>query len=112
MKMWLDDIRPAPEGWVHVKSDFDARVYLAQGVVDIASLDHDLGRCDMCLSQTYASSFGQADDFCEHVGSGYSLVCWMEETGHWPKGKPNVHSANPVGRARMEMVINARYGGR
>jgi hypothetical protein len=21
---------------------------------------------------------------CSHFGTGYDLVCWMEETGHWP----------------------------
>ena len=27
---------------------------------------------------------------CEHLGTGYTLCVWMEETGHCPKQKPLV----------------------
>ena len=37
------------------------------------------------------------------------LARWMAETGHWPRRKPSVHSANPVGVAYMRGVIE-RYG--
>lgn len=113
--MWLDDIRPAPDGWTHVTSVAQAKVYLKQGCVEIASLDHDLGACEECLGGRTAVQWLYESNYesmpnCQHVGSGYDLCCWMEETGHWPKGKPNVHSANPVGRAKMEMAINRHYG--
>ena len=53
--LWLDDVRPAPEGWVHVKTVEEAKGYLVKGNVQRASLDHDLG-----------------DD---EAGTGYTLVC-------------------------------------
>ncbi len=88
--LWLDDVRPAPVGWTHVKTVEAAKALLSQGNVYQASLDHDLG-----------------DD--EHIGTGYTLVCWMEETGHWPINGTVVHSANPVGRRRMQIAIDRWY---
>lgn len=43
MKLWLDDVRPAPEGWVHVRTAEEAREKLLAGGVVECSLDHDLG---------------------------------------------------------------------
>jgi hypothetical protein len=86
MKLWLDDIRPAPDGWVHVKTATDAYELIKTGVVEVASLDHDLGEAH----------------------TGYDLCKWMAESGIWPKTKPRVHSANPVGREAMEWTIH-RY---
>jgi hypothetical protein len=46
---------------------------------------------------------------CEHFGTGYSLVRWMEENDCWPLEKPAVHSANLVGRAKMKAVIEQKF---
>lgn len=113
--LWLDDVRPAPHGWLHVRTDAEARSYLERGVVRRASLDHDLGACEACLGgrsveQWLLESSGQSMPNCEHVGTGYTLVCWMEETGHWPEEKPRVHSANPAGRVKMQLAIDRQYG--
>jgi hypothetical protein len=43
MKVWLDDERPAPSGWVHVKTAKDAIRLLCTNQVDSISLDNDLG---------------------------------------------------------------------
>ena len=45
---------------------------------------------------------------CSHFGTGYDLCLWMAEHGIWPAEKPTVHSMNPVGRKRMQGVID-RY---
>jgi len=90
MKLWLDDIRPAPPGWEWVKTVKEAQELLLTGTVTEASLDHDLG-----------------DD--EKFGTGYKLVCWMEETGIWPTESTKVHSANPVGWAKMFVPIKRYY---
>ena len=89
MKLWVDDQRPAPPGWTHAKTVDEAQAFLVTGLVEEASLDHDLG-------------FEQPD--------GSALVRWMALTGHWPKARPVVHSMNPVGKAYMAGVI-ARYFG-
>lgn len=112
--LWLDDERPAPPGWIHVHTDQEARQYLARGVVKAASLDHDLGACEKCLQGKNPEQWLQDNQYqsmpnCEHFGTGYTLVCWMEETGHWPVEKPMVHSRNPVGRSKMLAAINRHY---
>lgn len=91
MKLWVDDLRPAPPGWTHARSVEEAQAYLVTGRVEEASLDHDLG-------------FEQPD--------GSALVRWMARTGHWPRARPTVHSLNPVGRAYMQGVIGRYFGTR
>lgn len=114
MKLWLDDVRRAPEGWEWAKTVADAKRFLEIDIVDECSLDHDLGACAACMDgKTDEEWFtlvgqGQAMPHCDHVGTGYDLCLWMAETGHWPPLPPKVHSLNPVGAARMRGVIT-RY---
>lgn len=89
MNLWLDDVRPAPEGWTHVKTADEAIALLATGNVDTCSLDHDLA------------------DKSGREKTGYDVVMWMAETGEWPR-VVHVHSMNPVGRASMLAAIR-RY---
>lgn len=88
MKIWLDDIRPAPAGWVWAKT-FDKCVFLlSNNKVEEISLDHDLGTKE----------------------SGYDILCLMETwviNRNYNPPKINIHSANPVGRARMELAIQS-----
>lgn len=114
VNLWLDDMRPAPAGWVHCRSVNEAKALLTTGGVMRASLDHDLGACDACNGRD-ADAWLEEHDYksmphCDHVGTGYTLVCWMEATGIWPHERPTVHSANPVGRARMLQVIAKHWG--
>lgn len=90
MKIYLDDLRPAPDGWVRAYWPEDVVVLLSQGTVTELSLDHDLG-----------------DDA---RGTGYDVICWIEEavvTRGFTPPKISIHSANPVGKARMERGIAA-----
>jgi hypothetical protein len=89
-KVWLDDIRPAPLGWTHVKSARAAITLLAEGTVTEVSLDHDLG------------------DYAADGGDGIAVVDWMAEHDVWPVDGIAVHSANPVGRDRMLAAVD-RY---
>ncbi len=87
------------------------RRFLETGLVAFASLDHDLGACDECSEGLTPDEWLEKHNYasmpnCSHFGTGYDLVCWMEETGHWPTVYwPTVHSANAVGRRRMEQAI-------
>lgn len=115
MKLWLDDYRTAPDGWRWVKTVADAQLLLATGMVEIASLDHDLGACEACMGGKTPDEWLIETDFrtaphCTHVGTGYDLCLWIVETGHWPQQKPNVHSQNEVGAARMRAVIDRWFG--
>ena len=61
MRVYLDDLRPAPEGWVRVFWPEEAITLLKTGLVTEISLDHDLGS--------------------EHGGRHYkvSLRCYQEQ---------------------------------
>ena len=74
MKLWVDDLRPPPLGWIWAKTSIEAIDALNQSVVSALSLDHDLG----------------GDDTTRPV------VLWMCENDVWPD-EIHVHSANPVG---------------
>ena len=89
--MWLDDIRPAPQGYRQVHSVNEAIRLMEGGTVTHASLDHDLG------------------EFNEDGGERYRLVLWMAENGRWPSRGLRVHSANVVGVRSMLGVVD-RYG--
>lgn len=105
VRMWLDDVRPAPDGWTHVRTCDEAIALLRTGTVDEASLDHDLGHCEAC-----DGCRGVQRDPCPCAchRSGTFLVNWMACEGVWPATKPRVHSANPVGAERMRQTIE-RY---
>lgn len=97
MKLWIDDIRPAPEGYFWCKSVNEAKHIIAQygsridfdnNIVDdieLIDIDHDAG--------DYASD---GDDYIK-------LLDWLEETGrNYPI---HIHSMNSVGVANMRRII-------
>jgi hypothetical protein len=90
MKLYLDDERIPPEGWIQVRWPEEAIEILKTGKVTELSLDHDLG-----------------DD---SRGTGYDVILWIEErvvTEGFVPPKITVHSANPSARQKMEAGINS-----
>ncbi len=90
MKVYLDDERQAPEGWVRVYWPFQVIELLKTGEVTEISLDHDLG-----------------DDL---RGTGYDVILWIEEAVCTEGFKPpdiHVHSANSSARQKMLAGINS-----
>ena len=88
MRVYLDDERATPDGWVRVYWPDEAIALLDTGDVVEISLDHDLG-----------------DD---ERGTGYDVLLWIEEAvavrGFEPP-KMSVHSANSSARQKMEAAI-------
>ena len=88
MRVFLDDERSVPEGWVGARWPEEVISFLERGEVDEISLDHDLG-----------------DD--EH-GTGYDVLLWIEEavaTRGFRPPKMKVHSANSSARLKMDAAI-------
>lgn len=84
MRVFLDDERTTPNGWVRVYWPNEAIKLLETGMVAELSLDHDLG-----------------DD---ERGTGYDVVLWIEEAVALRDFKPpkiTVHSANSSAREKM-----------
>lgn len=113
MKLWIDDLRPAPEGYVWCHSVWRAekeiciremknrslREELRAGVhpepakeilalideIELIDIDHDLG------------------DYAVYGGDGVKLLDWLEETGR--NYSIRIHSMNPVGIENMRRII-------
>ncbi|WP_124118497.1 cyclic-phosphate processing receiver domain-containing protein [Paenibacillus xylanexedens] len=94
INIWLDDVRPAPDGWLWAKNASECYEMLSRhvGEVGILSLDHDLG------------DFNQP--------TGYDLVnaiCYdLESTDLLPRSI-YLHTANPVGRDNMYSALTNFY---
>jgi hypothetical protein len=97
LRLWVDDLRNPEdfghEGWSWAKNYSEAITCLQLGEVLEISLDHDLGDYD-----------ATGREF-----TGYDVAYWMAERGIWPPDGAKSHSANPVGRGRIEAMIK-RYG--
>jgi len=105
MKLWHDDIRPAPEGWEWARTNDEAIAYLEKFPVEEISLDHDLGLDYIELPEdpdeliTVLQLRGQADE------NGFHLAVWMCYNEKLPE-KITIHSWNPDGAKRMAAVFN------
>lgn len=91
MKIWLDDVRPAPEGYIWCKSVNETVNKLSDLInfgiddIDVIDIDHDAG------------------DYFNDGGDYVKLLDWLEEIG---RSYPiHIHSANPVGMQNMRRII-------
>ncbi len=84
-RLWLDDERPAPQGWYHAKTSTQALGMIALfGLPGRMSLDHDLGGGDT------------GRDFLRALEASYPAG---------PVPAWTVHSQNPVGKKNMESFL-------
>ena len=87
MKLWIDDVRPAPEGYYWLRTVIDAK-FLINTIgdqIELIDIDHDAG------------------DFVSDGGDYIKLLDWLEETGrNYPI---HIHSMNPVGVENMRRII-------
>ena len=96
MKLWVDDVRPAPDGYIWCKSVENAKwwiKYSGMGTpyqpyhepIELIDIDHDAG------------------EYAQFGGDYIKLLDWLEETGrNYPI---RIHSANPVGVQNMRAII-------
>lgn len=95
MKLWIDELRPAPKGYVWCKSVQEAKdtillfeLYATVNEdykVELIDLDYDAG------------------DYADEGGDYIRLLDWLEET---KRNYPiHIHSMNPVGVENMRRII-------
>lgn len=91
IKLWIDDVRPAPEGYWLAESVNSAKLAIQivedsnSLTLELIDLDHDAG------------------DYANDGGDYIKLLDWLEETGrNYPI---RIHSMNPVGCANMRRII-------
>ena len=101
IRIYLDDERQEPEGWIRTKTAAATIVMLRDfslrgQKVDELSLDHDLG------PSHYLGDYSDRN-------TGYAVLEWIEDSiktiNYFPPTVIKVHSMNPAGRARMEKLI-------
>ena len=91
LKIWVDDVRPAPNDYYWCKTVnsvkrllCDAHIINCYDIV-VIDLDHDAG------------------DYAKEGGDYIKILDWLEETGcRYPI---HIHSMNPVGVANMRAII-------
>ncbi|MBQ3774707.1 MAG: hypothetical protein II847_01085 [Ruminobacter sp.] len=96
IKIWLDDEREAPEGYCHCHSVNETINKIRQCekyavFIEELNLDHDLG------------------DYAGDGGDAIKLLDFLVERETYYKIK--IHTANPVGRANMQRMIDRYWRG-
>ncbi len=82
-KLFVDDVRACPTGWVLARDYSEACRYLATNNCDMISLDHDLGN---------------------NSKTGLDIVNFMVDNGFYPT-KVTLHTMNPVGKKNMFQML-------
>ena len=114
MKLWVDDARQAPEGYIWVRSVNDAmvQIMMAEERVDRYIKEQEVSKSDdpKCYNLRIKLRSVQLIDI-DHDAGEYSnaggdyinLLNWLEETGrNYPI---RIHSMNPVGVQNMRAII-------
>lgn len=86
MKIWLDDVRPAPFGWRWCLTAQEVIGWMATRRVTQLHLDYDLGL----------------------GGCGEDVLVWVEQRvamGVLRAPKIGLHTMNPVGLERMRVIV-------
>lgn len=97
MKLWIDDVRTAPEGYIWIKTVAMTKQFIEQveedynlthldgAAIELIDIDHDAGV------------------FAGAGGDYIRILDWLEETG---RSYPiRIHSMNSVGVENMRRII-------
>ena len=98
MKLWIDDSRPAPEGYIWVTTVNEAKMILTcvnhmhdithtenLPTIELLDMDHDAGDCAF-----YGGDYIRILDWVEKNNLSYPI---------------HIHSMNPVGVQNMRQII-------
>lgn len=115
MKLWVDDVRKAPEGYVWAKSVNEAKSWIEsfeESVkICVQGLKSNLGDKSVLVTDDLiidAISLlididHDAGDYASDGGDYIKLLDWLEETDrNYPI---RIHSMNPVGVQNMRAII-------
>ena len=107
MKLWIDDVRPVPDGYVWCKSVNSAKrtIIDSEQKVENALDEYDFPSAELWNKKIELIDIDHdAGDFaCDGGGDYIKLLDWLEETGrNYPI---RIHSANPVGVQNMRRII-------
>ena len=102
MKVWLDDVRTEPAGWIRARTASEAIAFLEAGGVDEISLDHDLEPAH------YEGKF----DARTGIAVAYWIRDRVRDDPNFARPIVRIHSMNPVGATHIRAIIAEAYGER
>ena len=95
MRIWIDDLRPAPQGFTWCQT--------VDGAKDCIEACEFLTAQKACMRIELIDIDHDAGDYVGCGGDYIKLLDWLEETGrNYPI---RIHSMNPVGVANMRAII-------
>ena len=118
MKLWIDNVRPAPEGYLWCKSVNEAKECIIDHEETLKCLNKKYDRVTKSDLDRYIEQIRRsiifstielidldhdAGDYVSDGGDYIRLLDWLEETGrNYPI---RIHSQNVVGIANMRAII-------
>lgn len=97
MKLWVDDVRPAPKGYVWCNSVNDAITTIKLREARIENILREYTPSEMRMKDL-------AGEYARYGGDYIKLLDWLEETGrNYPI---HIHSTNPVDVENMRRIIH------
>lgn len=102
MKLWVDDIRPAPEGWTRAETISEAiNIIETFGeIISHISLDHDISIPVKVGGRWYNRP---SPDTFKVVAKYYGE--WYKNKHHVGEPVVTTHSSNPDGRKEIQLVL-------
>lgn len=98
VKIWVDDIRPAPEGYVHCYTTNEAKMVI-QNIEALKAI-----MCHNNLpSITLLDLDHDAGDYVKYGGDYIEILNWLEKQGY--NIPIRLHTMNPVGCENMRRII-------
>lgn len=105
IKLWVDDIRPAPEGYIWCHSVYRAikEIQIFEDKIENALNEYDFPSAELRNATIEVIDMDHdAGDYFQYGGDYIRLLDWLEETGrNYPI---RIHSMNVVGRMNMEAI--------
>lgn len=102
MKLWVDDIRPAPKGWTRAETISEAinLINLYGKLFTHVSLDHDISIPVKVDGEWYNRP---SPDTFKVVAEYY--VEWYHNREHVQPPVFTTHSSNPEGRKKIQLIL-------
>lgn len=94
MKLWIDDLRPAPNGYIWAKSVKAAKTAIWQ-------YEHNMTEDNILIDLDH-----DAGNYVSEGGDYIKLLNWLEAKNIVDTGYSfHIHSMNPVGVQNMRAII-------
>ena len=99
----IDDLRQIKADVI--ARDFESGIHALkhEGPFDVLYLDHDLAQ------DHEGNHFSEEIDGHIYVRNGYGIMCFLEEHPYYLPKRIEIVSSNPVGRRKMQTVIDKLY---